>query len=172
LGTVSTQAWWTFVTYKSLSLVCVPLFVILTGALLLQPSKINEPIKVFLKKRLSRIGLAFLFWTFIYLVWGFFISHTPLTLYNVIQGSVISLFTGSYYHFWYIYLIAGLYLITPLLRAAIAYRDEKLIRYLIAVWFVGICIVPLLPLFTGYHLNGEIFIMGGYTGFFLIGAYL
>jgi Uncharacterized protein conserved in bacteria len=172
LGTVSTTAWWTFVAYKSLSLVCVPLFVILTGALLLQPSKIHEPIKVFLKKRLNRLGLAFLFWTFVYLAWGFFISKMPLTLYNVLQGTVISLTTGAYYHFWYIYLIAGLYIITPLLRAAIAYRDEKLVRYLILIWFIGICIVPLLPLFTDYSVNGEIFIMGGYTGYFLIGAYL
>lgn len=62
--------WWTALVYKSLSLSCVPLFVMLSGALLLQPAKLNEPIRVFLKKRLTRIGLAFVFWSMVYLAWG------------------------------------------------------------------------------------------------------
>ncbi len=172
MGTVTDAQWWTFVGYKSLALSCVPLFVILTGALLLQPSKLNEPIKPFLKKRAKRIGLAFLFWTAVYLVWSFYITNTPFTLDNLIGGSVTSLVTGSYYHFWYLYLIAGLYLITPLLRAGVAFKDSKLVSYLIIVWFASICLVPLLPLFTGFGLNGEVFIMGGFTGYFLLGAHL
>ena len=172
LESISDGAWWTFTIYKSLALPCVPLFIILTGALLLRPSKTDEPIKVFLKKRVHRIALAFAFWTAIYLAWSFYVTQTPLTLDNVIQGTVMSLFTGSYYHFWYLYLIAGLYLITPILRAAVAFKNPKLINYLILLWFVGICLVPLLPLFTGYSINGEVFVMGGYTGYFLLGFYL
>ena len=37
----------------------VPLFFMLSGSLLLQPSNVDEPIRVFLKKRLARIGIAF-----------------------------------------------------------------------------------------------------------------
>src|SRR4030066_429836 len=47
--------WLTVTTYNSLAAVSVPLFVILSGALLLQPSKI-EPVRVFLKKRSIRLG--------------------------------------------------------------------------------------------------------------------
>ena len=42
--------WWSSTIYESLVIMGVPLFVMLSGALLLQPSKVNEPIKVFLKK--------------------------------------------------------------------------------------------------------------------------
>src|SRR5208283_3270421 len=100
--------WWTAVVYKSLALPCVPLFVMLSGALLLQPVKVNEPIRVFLKKRLIRIGLAFAFWTAIYTVWSFYVSHIPVTLGNVGQAVLYDLFGGAYYQFWFIYLIAGL----------------------------------------------------------------
>src|SRR5208283_700797 len=112
--------WWTAVVYKSLALSCVPLFVLLSGALLLQPSKLNEPIRVFLKKRLSRIGLAFAFWSVVYNVWSFYIFKFPLTLSNISQSIWYSLFGGAYYQFWFIYLIVGLYLITPILRVIIA----------------------------------------------------
>lgn len=150
----------------------MPLFVILSGALLLQPSKINEPIRSFLKKRANRIGIAFGFWTAIYIVWGFYVTKAAVTLSNVGQSIIISLFTGSYYHFWFLYLIAGLYLVTPVMRAVVSFNNPRLVSYLIMLWLVGISVVPLLPLFTGYSVNGEVFIMGGYIGYFLLGFYL
>ncbi len=88
------------------------------------------------------------------------------------MGLISSFTTGAYYHFWYIYLIAGLYLITPLLRAGVFFQDPKLIGYLLKVWFTSICIVPLLPLLTGFRLPGEFFVVGGFTGYFLMGSYL
>jgi surface polysaccharide O-acyltransferase-like enzyme len=172
LGTISDYQWWTFVAYKSLALSCVPLFVILTGSLLLQPAKLDEPIGVFLRKRVKRIGLAFVFWTLIYLAWSFYITNTPFTFDSISMGLVTSFFTGAYYHFWYLYLIAGLYLITPLLRAGVVFKNPKLIGYLIGVWFISICIIPLLPILTGFSLPGEVFVVGGFTGYFLAGSYL
>ena len=58
--------WLSQTIYNSLAIMGVPLFIMLSGALLLQPSKVNEPIKVFLRKRLARIGIAFVFWSVIY----------------------------------------------------------------------------------------------------------
>ena len=164
--------WWTGVVYKSLSLSSVPLFIMLSGALLLQPAKLNEPIRVFLKKRLSRIGLAFAFWSGVYLAWGFYISKTPVTLGNVYQGIIKGLFTGSWYQFWFIYLIVGLYLITPILRVIIAYGSDRIVRYLILLWFVGVAIVPILQLAADYTLNPWTFLIGGWIGYFVLGTYL
>ena len=164
--------WWSAAVYKSFALPCVPLFVILSGALLLQPSKINEPIRVFLKKRFNRIGLAFLFWTVIYLVWAFFVSETPITLDNFVSGSFYSLFSGSYYHFWFLYLIAGLYLITPILRSVISSDDPKILKYLIILWFVGVGVVPFVQMVLGYSLNDTVFVLGGFVGYFVLGTYL
>lgn len=179
-STVPLGYWWTAVVYKSLALSCVPLFVLLSGALLLQPAKLNEPIRVFLRKRLSRIGLAFGFWTGVYLAWSFYVGipdgnvvlHVPVTLGNIGTGLLYSLFSGAYYQFWFIYLIVGLYLITPILRVVIAYGNLRVVRYLILLWFLGVAIVPLIELSVGNTLNSGVFVIGGFVGFFVIGSYI
>ena len=97
--------WTTVDVYQSVGRIGVPLFLLLTGALLLQPSKLNEPIKVFFKKRLARIGLAFIFWGAVYFAWDFLVVHQinsqPITTGSIVQG----ILTGPYYQFWYLYLL-------------------------------------------------------------------
>ena len=171
-SSVPVAYWWTAAVYKSLALSCVALFVMLSGAFLLQPAKLNEPIRAFLKKRLSRLGLAFGFWSMVYLAWGFYISQVSVTLSNVGQGILRDLFTGADYQFWFIYLIVGLYLITPILRVVVASGNRRVIRYLIALWFAGVAIVPLLQLASGYELDSRVFILVGFVGFFVLGTYL
>jgi surface polysaccharide O-acyltransferase-like enzyme len=164
--------WWTAVIYKTISLSCVPLFVMLSGSLLLQPRKLEEPIRVFLKKRLSRIGLAFAFWTIIYLAWGFFISQQPLTLGNIAEATLFGVFSGSYFHFWFLYLIVGLYLVTPILRAIISNGNWNVLRYLILLWFLAVAVVPIIQLAGNYTLYNVVFLIIGWIGYFALGAYL
>jgi surface polysaccharide O-acyltransferase-like enzyme len=168
----STTNWWVASVFKSIALPCVPLFVMLSGALFLQSSKVNEPIRVFLKKRFNRIGLAFIFWSLIYLAWAFYVTNTELTLSNIFNGLVKGIFTGSYYHFWFLYLIVGLYLITPILRIVTTCGNRRLIRYLILLWFLGVAVVPIIQLIAGYDLPGVVFVIGGWVGYFVLGTYL
>jgi surface polysaccharide O-acyltransferase-like enzyme len=143
--------------------------VLLSGALLLQPSKVNEPIRVFLKKRLARIGIAFLFWSAIYVAWNYFVIHKPLTVTSVTQ---MFLSGGVDYQFWFIYLIMGLYLITPILRVVVAYADRRILRYLIVLWFITVGLVPLFSLITGFGIDSNLLLFGGYIGYFVLGVYL
>ena len=161
--------WWSTTIYGALVIMGVPLFVMLSGALLLQPAKVEEPIKVFLKKRVSRIGLAFFFWSAIYFVWAYYVNNTQLTINSVTQ---MLLSDGAYYQFWFIYLIVGLYLITPILRVLVAYADQKIIRYLIILWFIAVAVIPIFHLITGFGVNNSLFVFGGYIGYFILGSYL
>ncbi|NLE03284.1 MAG: acyltransferase family protein [Crenarchaeota archaeon] len=167
----STSFWWVSCIYKTIALPCVPLFVMLSGTLLLKPHKVKEPIRVFLKKRLNRIGLAFIFWSIIYLAWSFYVTRIPVTLNNIFQGAVMGLFTGPYYHFWYLYLIAGLYLMTPVLRTLVAHENLKITKYFILIWFIGVGIIPLIELTTGFNLNDSLFAVGGWMGYYVIGLH-
>ena len=160
--------WWSVNIYDSLSRPGVPLFVMLSGALLLQPSKVNEPLRVFFKKRASRIALPFLFWGAAYFAWRIFVNHETLTLYSIGQG----LIWGPYIHFWFLYMLIGLYLVTPLLRVFVAHADWKLLRYALVLWLVGSSVVPLIGIFANYDLNNNLFIFTGYVGYFLLGIYL
>ena len=172
LSMTSTQYfvfWWSNTIYLSLAVMGVPLFVMLSGALLLQPQKANEPISVFLKKRLSRIGVAFVFWSIIYFAWDYFFNHTALTANSVIEEFLNG---GAYKQFWFIYLIMGLYLITPILRVLVANGDKRILRYLVALWFVGVTLVPLIHLITGLQLDADLFVFGGLMGYFVLGTLL
>jgi surface polysaccharide O-acyltransferase-like enzyme len=160
--------WWVTTIYNSLARPAVPLFILLTGALLLRPIKINEPIRVFLKKRFTRIGLAFVFWGVVYFVWSYFVHHQALTFDYVVRG----ILTGPYYHFWFLYLIAGLYLVTPILRVIVTFGELKLLRYFLILWLLGVSFLPLFQLITGYTLNPNVFIIGGWMGYFILGAYV
>ena len=55
------QYWWAGNIYNSFVRWCVPVFVMVSGALLLNPNKM-ESMETFYKKRLSRILIPLLFW--------------------------------------------------------------------------------------------------------------
>ena len=167
------QLWWTSNIYNSIARVAVPLFVMLTGALLLQPNKADEPLRVFFKKRWNRIGLPILFWGAIFFAWDFSVKGLPLTLVSVLQGVL----AGPYVHFWYVYILVGLYLITPLVRVVVAHADWKIIKYFLLIWFVGTGIIPLLTLYASISpqtvwFRQNVFVLSGLLGYFILGAYI
>jgi surface polysaccharide O-acyltransferase-like enzyme len=167
------QLWWASNVYNSISRIAVPLFVMLTGSLLLQPTKTEEPLRVFFKKRWNRIGIPVLFWGAIFFVYDFSVKGQALTLTSVLQGVL----AGPYVHFWYVYLLVGLYLITPLVRVLVAHADWRLIKYFLILWFVGTGIVSLLTLSATIRpqavwFEDNVFILTGIIGYFVLGAYM
>ena len=145
----------------------VPLFLMLSGALLLQPEK-QESLNSFFKKRWARIGLPSLFWGTAYFAWDFMVQKIPVSSSVIIQG----ILNGPYTQLWYIYVLIGLYLITPILRIFIANADMSMIKYFVILWVVGVAIIPFFSLFTTYQLNRNVFTITGYVGFFVLGTYL
>ncbi len=159
--------WTTVDVYESMGRIGVPLFVMLTGALLLQPSK-NESLSAFFKKRWARIGLPWIFWGGAYFAWDFLVEHQAFTSNAIIQG----LLTGPYYQFWYLYMLLGLYLLTPILRILLAHADQTIVKYLLILWVLGASIIPVFSLVTTYQLNNTVFTITGYVGYFVLGTYL
>jgi surface polysaccharide O-acyltransferase-like enzyme len=147
----------------------VPLFFMLSGSLLLQPSKVDEPIRVFLKKRLARIGTAFVFWSVIYFIWDYYANHVALTPYSITQSLLQG---GAYNQFWFIYAIMGLYLITPVLRMVVKTANRNILRYIIILWFMGAIVPPFVQLVTGLKIDNSLLLFGGYIGYFVLGLYL
>ncbi len=160
--------WFTANAYDALGMVGVPLFVMLTGALLLDPVKAEEPLRVFYKKRFNRIAWPFVFWTVVYFAWSFSVRAQPLTLFNIGQG----LIAGSYAHLWYLYLLMGLYAVTPILRVLVKHLNRRLFTYLILLWLAGTVITPFIHTFTGFAFNPVVFVFFDWVGYFLLGLYL
>jgi surface polysaccharide O-acyltransferase-like enzyme len=167
------QLWWTSNIYDSIARSAVPLFVMLTGALLLQPNKVDEPLRVFFKKRWNRIGIPVVFWGAIFFAWDFLVRGQSLSVLSILQG----VFSGPYVHFWYVYILIGLYLITPLLRVVVAHADWRIIRYFLIIWFIGSGIITLITLNANLSsqaiwFKDNVFLLTGLIGYFILGAYV
>jgi surface polysaccharide O-acyltransferase-like enzyme len=160
--------WLSVDIYDSISRIGVPLFVMLSGALLLQPYKAAEPLNIFFKKRFIRVGLPLIFWGAAYFAWSYSANSKPLTLASI----GLDIAEGPYYHFWFLYMLIGLYLVTPFLRLLVAHADRKLLRYFLVLWFVGSAVVSVVSLFETYTLSSDVFILTGFIGYYLLGVYL
>jgi len=108
-------AWLAANAYDSAVRWCVPVFVMVSGALLLSPQK-SEPLGRYYGKRLARVLLPLAFWTAFYLAWSALLNHLD---HNQVHAGIwlAKLAEGNpYYHLWYLYMVTGLYLFAPFVR--------------------------------------------------------
>ena len=148
----------------------VPLFVMLSGFLQLDHPM---PLGVFLKKRFSRILLPFLLWAVIvYAVSVVMHRYEEVTTWReaLLQFFPYLLTNRINAAYWYVFMLIGLYLITPLLQAAFhAAPDRKrLLEYCLLVW---VCVTALGDLFPACAIV-TYFPIVGYVGYYLLGYYL
>jgi len=167
--------WWASNIYDSLARVCVPIFLMISGALLLKKS---EPLGSFISKRFIRIFPPLLFWSAFYVWWLYFNGVD-------VSGWALRLLTEpAMYHLWYLYAIIGVYALVPILRRFYngSTMSEKL--WALSLWIIVGSVWPAVSLLasspqsciaiapTGtasfYHLST----FGGYAGFLLLGAFL
>lgn len=102
----------------------IPVFVMISGALLLDDSR-QEPPGRFYRRRLYRVGIPLVFWTAVYLAVRVFVDGEQLTF---ARAARLILTADPYYHLWFLYMIFGLYLLTPPLRTFVrcAGRGQRL----------------------------------------------
>lgn len=128
--------------YDSAARWCVPVFVMVSGALLLDSSQPQDTRRFYLR-RAARICAPLLFWTIFYLAWRSALDwwddeHLDLSFWprKVVEGA-------PYYHLWYLYMIVGLYLFAPLVRA-LYQRSQPQARKLWVVGILGIAVLDAL----------------------------
>jgi len=167
-GKFSTNKWLTATAVDSLVRFCVPVFLMITGALLL-PRK--EKLRNFLQKRMLRVFGPFVFWTVVFLL---FTSHK-----EIFTGFSVSLFReivklilrdGVYYHFWYIYMLLGIYLFLPILSIWILNCSNNEILFFLLIWIV--LIVSNYPHLSILRTVFDLRYFSGYIGYPVLGYYL
>lgn len=143
---------------------CVPLFVMLSGALLLGKSESNTD---FYKKRFMRLFPPWIFWT---------AASTALILLSANgYDNVAGLMWSTFLSFWFLPMIAALYLLTPFIRLFLQKAKDTDVIFLIFLWFVSVSLLPFFhnslafPLHTD---NGIVRQVTLYSGFFLLGYLL
>ncbi|MEG0755604.1 MAG: acyltransferase family protein, partial [Oscillospiraceae bacterium] len=151
---------------------CVPMFVMLSGMFFLDPQKSVTLPSLFFKSIL-RIVVALVAWGTVYAMW----TQRPTNGVYTIQwlwGALKSVLLGdTHYHLWFLYMIIGLYLLTPFLRAFVKGASRSDFHYFFALVFVFSSLLPtLLTLRPSTTVTFYIWRMYLSTGMGYIGYYL
>jgi surface polysaccharide O-acyltransferase-like enzyme len=160
--------WWVGNVVDSAARWSVPLFVMISGALLLHSDLVDDP-AAFYRRRLARILPPLIAWTAIYLFVGHQLSNNPSTL----KGAVLLVLAGRpYFHLYFLYLITGLYLVAPFLRPLVRLPDRRILGTA-AVVFLGLAMADDLILVwgSGGGVNAATQFVP-FIGYFLAGAWL
>ncbi|MBD1395362.1 acyltransferase [Mucilaginibacter glaciei] len=166
---VSPGEWMVADVYNAITRFAVPVFVMITGALLLNR---EYELSDFLKKRVGRLLIPFLFWSLVYIVYQWYeeIIYFNGDAWENIKLVLHQLKTGTSYHLWYVYLLFGLYLIIPILSKFVRNATEKELLYFLAVWFITVVIGK--PYLTRFATAIDLSYFSGYIGYLVLGYYL
>ncbi|KGE15070.1 acyltransferase [Sphingobacterium deserti] len=154
---------------NSFSRFSVPLFVMISGALLLNK---REDITLFYKKRMSRILGPFVFWVVIYLIYHFYrnTNFEVLPLQRVMEISIDKLLHGPSAHLWFLYMIVGIYIAVPFLRILVAYATKREMLLLLLFWLLSLIIME--KTYYAYVPKIDLTFFYGYAGYMILGHYL
>lgn len=161
--------WWPTNVYDSIARFAVPVFFMISGALLLTK---EEALGDFLRKRALRVFPPLLFWSAVYLQY-----YKMLGQGRSHHGWVATILNGPVeVHLWYLYAIVGLYAFVPMLRKMYLGSSEQEKRYFLGAWFIVAVLIPAAVKYLGmppafvdvYHLGS----FSGYAGYLFLGAYL
>lgn len=179
----------------------VPLFVMMTGVLLLP---VQTGMTDFYRKRIGRIIVPLIFWSIALPVLFFFYLNyiEPSSANPAIpkdgytpQATLVKLYTFIFnFNFdttplWYLYMLVGLYLILPILSAWLSRASKRDIRTFLWIWG-GTLLLPYVRMFApmlGYagnyghmglfgecdwNLYGTFYYVSGFIGYLVLAYYL
>ncbi len=117
----------------------VPVFVMISGALFLSKNEIST--KVIFSKYVLRIVTAFAAWSFIYyLVSKGEIAEQFVGLFSPGRVGRLAGIITSYYHLWFLPMIAGIYICLPIIKKIS--EDDKISNYFLIISFVFWFLLP------------------------------
>lgn len=156
---------YTLIILNSISRYCVPIFVMISGCFFLDNDK-SLPLKKLFTKNVFRLFSCYIFWTLVYAV-----------LFYLYQRR-IDLLVG--YHLWFLPMIMGLYLLSPILRCVTSNKNITEYFIIVSVIFFLLCFnISHLSVFPDilfirytYEQMSEGLCVFKYPLYFVIGYYL
>lgn len=175
---------------------CVPLFVMLTGMLLLP---IQQDMGQFYKKRMMRVIVPFLIWSLLYNLFPLLTGimgwdSSILTKMFAYAGENPSQSWESSLHniymipfnfnvytipLWYIYMLIGLYLFMPFFSAWLKQATDKQMKVFLFIWGITLFLPYCNEYISNYILGtcawnnfGTLYYFAGFNGYLLLGYYL
>jgi surface polysaccharide O-acyltransferase-like enzyme len=157
--------WSTYNIFGSFSRICVPLFFMLTGALLVTRD-IKAPEALW---RTARLMVVLIIWSYVYIALqqfgpdGSVQNFSPL---RIVQGPVM-------YHLWYFYSLLGLYLLLPVLSIIYRHIAMREMYLFLGMAILATSLLPYIeePLSVG-AVGFDLTYFAPYAAYALLGAML
>ncbi|MDO4491760.1 MAG: acyltransferase [Lachnospiraceae bacterium] len=161
--------------YDMISKVSVVLFFMVSGRYFLDPS--NEVTGRKIIQKIVRIVKAFIFWSAVYCVFtGIRIYLDGGNIRENLNWILVEFFTGEY-HMWFLYAIAGLYLVTPFLRKIT--ESKSLSEYFLVLFVLFGLSKPMLEklpkvgvFLRSMNFSDSVNLVLGFAGYYVLGYYL
>jgi surface polysaccharide O-acyltransferase-like enzyme len=156
-------SWMPVVVYGSIARMGVPLFFMVSGALLLHREV--TPRSIF--RRVWKLVIPLVFWSVCYLIWLQGRSSMSYEwLLQILRGPVAI-------HLWFLYTMIGAYLFLPMLGAFHMHASKANQILVLAAWFVGASVLSTVSGMSGKGLLGvDLSFMPLYAGYIFLGAFL
>lgn len=174
---VRSDEWQVMNAFDCLGIMGVPMFIMLSGALMLRRESTHS-VKKILGKTL-RLFLVYHVWLLFYNFVTFVKEDYVFSFYNIKEHIVLPAMRGQgIYHLWFLPVLMVLSLLTPILKKAFA--DKKTCEYFLILYLILGQLIPTALLFEfpykyllmDYYNRTSWVMLTGYIGYFVAGHYI
>lgn len=154
---IGSPGWTSIAWLIDLGVMGVPLFLMISGSLLLNR---EYELGDFIKRRFTRILIPFIFFALL-------LPLYKIIVYPTSPSNYLRLFLDAQY--WFIWMLVGVYLFLPIVNSFVREFKMKGVEYFLVIWLVTI-ILNTLGIYPFHAL--ELSYFAGYVGFLVLGYYL
>lgn len=151
----------------------VPIFVMISGAIFLDPGR-EWDLKRLYRHNILRFVIMYLFWSAVYGL----LDCRNFGFANLTWKQILKEMAGGRYHLWFLPMLVGIYILLPVLRSWTLGGDRSNVRYFLALFVVLQILRTTVATFVknGELLHflslGEIPMVCSYLGYFVLGYYI
>lgn len=157
---------------KNMMTVGVPVFLMISGSLLLNPEK-EIGIEKILKRYVSRILLALFLFGVPYAAMELIAQEGSFSWMMVIRGFFLTLSGNTWASMWYLYELVGIYLLTPFIKLVVNYAGkDRFVEYGLILGFLFSILFPFIEQAFGIHIGIVYQLSGVYLFYYVLGHYL
>lgn len=156
---------------KNMMAIGVPVFLMISGSLFLNPGK-EVTIEKILKRYVPRILLALFLFGVPFAIMELIVKQGGFSPMMPVQGFLLTVSGKTWAHMWYLYELVGIYLLTPFIKLVVNYGGRRFIQYGLILGFLFNGLLPFIEQICDIHVGIVYQLSGIYVFYYVLGHYL